>query len=56
MDSLAVYERTKHIRDTTLISACVFKPITERTHRRKETLTLTLVFFVDVKKALDKLI
>ncbi|CCE34913.1 uncharacterized protein CPUR_08852 [Claviceps purpurea 20.1] len=55
MNRPTVRERTKHIRDATVVSARVFKALAERAHRRKETMQLCSVSISDINKALDKL-
>ncbi|CCE31587.1 uncharacterized protein CPUR_05440 [Claviceps purpurea 20.1] len=55
MDRPAVHERTKHIRDATVVSARVFKALAERAHRRKEAIQLCSASIADINKALDKL-
>ncbi|CCE30824.1 uncharacterized protein CPUR_04673 [Claviceps purpurea 20.1] len=51
----AVRGRTKHIRDTTVVSARVFKALAERPHHREEAIQLCSVSISDINKALDKL-
>ena len=55
MDRPAVRERTKHIREATLVSARVFKSLAQRAHRRNEDITIASVTMADINKALDKL-
>jgi hypothetical protein len=55
MDRPAIREYTQHIHDATLVSAYVFNAIAERTHRRKEAITLASVSIADINEALDKL-
>ncbi|CCE29272.1 uncharacterized protein CPUR_02965 [Claviceps purpurea 20.1] len=55
MNRPAVHEHTKHIRDATVVSARLFKALTERAHRRKEVMQLCSVSISDINKALDKL-
>lgn len=53
-DDPRVQLRTKHLRDSTLVSARVFKSIAHRADRRKDEIMIASVTMEDISKALEK--